>query len=331
MSYGKAVYEAADAALQRRRSENKKEYDDRRRRVFASYPRIAEIEHEMSEGSLAIIGEIFEKSGDLHERIARIKEKNINLQMERAELLVTIGLPVDYLDEIYKCPVCHDKGIVNGRRCECYEKELKKAAYEQSVLGGTLSNQTFENFNLDFYSQKKAPGGISPYENMMRNKQLCERFVEDFSHSSLSILMTGGTGLGKTHLSTSIARRLINRGVGVVYVTAPELFDRFESLKFNRASIYGDTVDVQEFFDCDLLIIDDLGSEFSTQFVESALFSVINGRAIKGKSTIINTNCDLAQLESIYNKKIVSRIIGDFLIMPFTGEDVRMQKRKKNL
>jgi len=330
MSYSKAVFDEADRAMELRRHRNKEIYERRKNEIYGLYPRIAEIDIEMKKQSLAIIGDVINKNADVKENLKKLREANINLQVEKAELLVAAGKPIDYLDEIFTCKKCHDTGIYKGLMCTCYENELKKAAFNLSSLGSSLKDQTFENFDLNYYDKTKSINGLSYYSNMKRIKEECIKFAENFGSNNKNLLFTGGTGLGKTHLSSAIAQTVINKGFGVLYVTSPELFERFESEKFNRNTYVERYVDINTFFEEDLLIIDDLGSEFTTPFVEATLFSIINGRNIKGKSTIINTNCSLEQLENIYSKKIVSRILGEYLILFFTGEDIRVKKRKKS-
>ena len=318
MAYKREVYEYVESIYRDRQKQNEAELEKRRQTAYAIDARLKETDEKLSDVGSRIACCVAHGASaikKLHGEIEALRE-------EKKKLLTDNGFAENYLDIQYHCPVCFDTGINGGRACRrCAENELKKAAFLLSSLGKTLSNQTFDNFDLSYYSDK---GEISPFEVMKHNLDYCKNYCADYVPGT-SLLMVGGTGLGKTHLSSAIAHTLIEKGIEVCYVTAPELFSRLEKEKFGRM----EDADNEEFYDAEVLIIDDLGSEMTSAFTVSALFSIVNSRMNAGKSTIINTNLSQNDLEETYNDKIVSRILGTYKVLFFSGDDVRLKKKIK--
>ncbi len=318
MAYKREVYEYVEGVYRDRQKQNEADLEKRRHTAYATCPRLKEIEEKLADMGSRIASCVAHGMSAIKKLHADIE----SLRAEKKKILRQNGFADDYLDLQYKCPVCFDTGMNGGRLCrKCAEGELKKAAFALSSLGKTLSGQTFDNFDLSYYADE---GEISPRTVMKHNLDYCINYCNNFTHGD-SVLMVGGTGLGKTHLSSAIAHRLIEQGIEVCYVTAPELFTRLEKEKFGRM----DGEENEEFFESEVLIIDDLGSEMTSSFTVSALFSVVNSRMNSGKSTIINTNLSQADLEETYNDKIVSRILGTYKVLFFSGSDVRLKKKMK--
>lgn len=256
------------------------------------------------------------------EKIMKLKEQSLELQAARGELLKNSGYPIDYTDVHYECEKCGDTGYLEIGMCDCMKKALILAGYESSGIGKLMQTQTFDSFSLDFY---RANPEI--FEKMKHNYEYVKRFAEEFSASKcVNIALFGGTGLGKTHLSTAAARTVIDRGFDVLYVTAVGMIADFEKERFGSGYSDTDVESLGRYYDCDLLIIDDIGTEVTNQFTVSVLYNVINTRISKQRSTVISTNLTPTELRSRYWDRIVSRIFGEYTPLLFEGTDVRMQK-----
>ena len=243
---------------------------------------------------------------------------------KRRALLKANGYPEDYCDIKYHCEKCCDSGYCGIDICECLKKEIIKAYLESSGLYSLVETQTFDTFSLDYYEK-------TDKIMMSRNYDILKDFAESFeAGKSDSFLFVGGTGLGKTHLSSSVARAVIERGAYVVYESAISLFGDFEARQFGRSGMNGEADDTEKYFECDLLIIDDLGCEMTNAFTLSCLYSLINSRMIRHQSTIISTNLSQNELRKRYSDRIVSRIFGEFKPLLFSGTDVREQKLKRS-
>jgi DNA replication protein DnaC len=296
----------------------------RMREVEAGHPEFAEINSALSQTGLRIFSAAMEGRQGLDARIEALRRENETLLAQRAELLAMIGYPKDYLDLKYECGTCLDTGFTeNGTRlCSCMRRALVMAGYETSGIGHLMDRQTFENFSLQYYTDP------ADRKNMEHNFGTVKRYVELFSdEKSQNMLFFGQTGLGKTHLSSAIAKSLIDRGFDVLYETAQNLFGDFEDERFNRAYNTGmEERKTDRYFSCDLLIIDDLGAELSNQFTASCLYNIINTRYNTGKSCIISTNLSHNEIEKRYSPRVLSRLLGQYQNLQFTGRDVRQMK-----
>ena len=299
--------------------------DRRRAQLHEAVPGVREIDAQLGRVGLEIMSAIVKGGAATAKQIGEIREKNEQLQAKRAELLSKYGYPEDYSDVRYECSVCSDSGFVDGKMCACMKKELVMAGCESSGMGHLMRSQSFENFSLDYYRQNAAEQA-----EMDRNLSVAYRYAENFKVGvSGNLLLMGGTGLGKTHLCSAMARVIIEGGHDVYYTGAQGLISDFERQRFGNSTSYGGGEDVDRYFECDLLIIDDLGTEVTNQFTVACLFNVINTRLSSGRCTIINTNLSPSELQSRYTDRIVSRLLGEYRTMRFVGRDVRAQKLAK--
>ncbi len=291
--------------------------------IHAKSPEIAAIDRQLratgAEVALAVIG----MGTEYKAKLAEVREKNAHLQAERERLLVALGYPKDYTLPPYECPKCRDSGYVDTVMCDCMRRELVLAAYESSGLGELMRTQSFDSFDLSYYDEKSGDR-----ERMKRNFDMLREYAESFHEKSDNLLLCGGTGLGKTHLSTSIARLVIERGFDVYYTCAINMFADFSEARFGQGAERA-AADPVRYTNCDLLIIDDLGTETTNQFTISCLYSVINNRMNLKRPTIINTNLSGKELQSRYTDRITSRIFGEYKPLLFAGTDVRRQKLAK--
>ena len=295
-----------------------------RKQIHAKFPEIADIDRKLSRVGVELMGIALGGGVDMEKRLIEKRKETDALNERRAQILEEAGFPADYTHVKYECEKCADSGYVGIKMCDCMRNALVMAGFESSGIAELLRTQTFENFSLDYYKQSK-----ESYNIMERIFNYVKSYAEKFEAGKAeNVAMFGGTGLGKTHLSSAIAKRVIEKGNDVYYVTAVNMVSDFEAEQFGSSSVQkGELTD--RYFDCDLLIIDDLGTELSNQFTVSCLYNLLNVRINRGAATVISTNLTQQDLFKKYSDRITSRIMGEFRILPFTGDDIRMQKIKK--
>jgi DNA replication protein DnaC len=325
MGYNKAIFKRIREDYESRQFAAQAEADARRDELYREIPTLREIDSRLSAFGLRIM-EAALNGGDTDAAIAVLRAENEAVTAERAALLRAHGYPVDYTVPQYECEKCADTGYVGIRMCSCMRRRLIEATLEASGLGNLMREQSFDNFSLDFY--KSNP---KEYQIMSRNYNAIRQYAEGFSMEEgkpapQSLLFVGGTGLGKTHLSTAVARAVIERGYDVYYNSAVGMISDFEFRRFGAGLAQTDGDDTARYTECDLLIIDDLGTEVVNQFTVSCLYHVINTRINLGKPTVISTNLTSADIRKIYNDRIASRLLAEFVVLPFYGTDVRRQK-----
>lgn len=333
MSYDAAIVQRASARLARRKEIRERRRWDLEQELYRRQPRLRELDRAiggtMAElAGLAISGKPIQADGP---EIADIRRRNLELQAQRAELLHTLGYEPDALDPTPACTKCGDSGWAGAEMCTCL-KEL--CAQEQmkslTALLNLTDEQNFDRLRLDVYSDQPWEGKRSPRENMKRVVTVCEGFARRFPDYPLhNLLLSGGTGLGKTFLSGCIAREVSGHGYSVVYDTAISLFSTFEAKKFSRdlGQERQARDDTRRYLNCDLLILDDLGSELTTPLAQSTLYEVVNSRLQGGKHTIISTNLSMEQIGARYTPQVVSRLAGAYQELTFYGDDIRRMKR----
>lgn len=326
MGYRREVYDAATAELERRRTDAKAKAAALHERMVKKHPRIREIEREMA-GSAVRVARAVLDGGDVTAAVERIKAQNLTLQSELAAVLAKEGIRRPNFEPCYYCPSCEDTGYSDGKMCDCFKALLREHAFRCLSYMGNMKDADFDSLRLDYYPDTYDPDiGASPRSCMKEVLAYCKNYADDFSLNSPSLLFRGMTGTGKTHVSLAIARRAINAGFGVIYGPVQKLLHRLEKEHFGREN--GNSEDMMT--DCDLLILDDLGSEFSSPFYTSCLYNLINSRMLDGRPTIISTNLDHNELER-YGEQITSRIIGTYVPLTFVGRDIRYIMLKDNI
>ena len=250
--------------------------------------------------------------------LIRIKDTLVELNSERNGLLKNAGIS----DILYDCDKCRDTGVVDGKYCDCVKAAATDLYIKQLSLSVPIGKCRFENFDLSYYPNKDGENG-NPKKRMTEILKLCKEYVINFDPAnSQSLLFMGNTGLGKTHLSLSVAYELIRRGFDVIYGSAYNLFSKMESEHFGEHS----DKSYNEAVSCDLLIIDDLGGEFVSPYVQSLVYNIINTRLLGRKPTIINTNLSMADINATYTPRVASRLLGEYNAKRFLGSDIRQQK-----
>lgn len=329
MGYNKEVYEKANRLLEQCRRQAIQEAETRKNRIYSLYPRAREIERELSSTAVKAAKAVL-SGQNAAQQLEKLKDNNLSLQQELASILKAAGVEPDFLDIHYQCSYCQDEGYVDGTMCSCMKQLLRQEAYRQLNQLSPLSLCSFDSFSLDFYSDKPVREGYpSPRKRMEGILGYCKRYAADFSTHSPSLLMQGATGLGKTHLSLAIAQVAINKGFGVIYGSTQNIISKLEKERFSyRKDIDEDSE--QHLVQCDLLILDDLGTEFSTGFSNATVYNLLNSRILSAKPTIISTNLTMRELERAYSERLVSRIMGNHVRLEFLGSDIRQQKRIQN-
>lgn len=322
MGYNRENYLRISQEYARKLSDAKNLAAKRLSEIHDRIPAIAQIDGELAGTGLRIMDAISAGKLGLEERIAEIRRSNEKLQAERRRLLEARGYPADYTDVHYDCPKCQDSGYVGRELCSCMRFRLTMAGLESSGIGRLFDSQNFDTFSLKYYQNTP-----DTYRKMATVLDICSEYAEGFhSETRENLLLLGKTGLGKTHLSTAIAGVVISRGFEVVYESAQNLFDDFSAERFDNGRS-GKQVSTERYRECDLLIVDDLGTEIANSFTVSTLYNLLNTRIQSGKPMIVSTNLTVENLQKQYGDRIYSRLIGEFTVLLFTGTDVRMQKR----
>ena len=264
--------------------------------------------------------------GDMTKR-ARLADKLASINEEKHLLLAAAGYPEDYLDLHYECPACKDTGFIDGKKCNCFKQAAIDLLYNQSNIKKILLLENFSNFNYDWYSEDYVDpvSGISALENIINVTRDVNAFISDFP-SGQNLLFYGDTGVGKTFLTHCIASELLGKGHSVLYLSAIDLFDLFSKYTFDNDSEANYRDAFSQILDCELLIIDDLGTELTNSFTNSRLFYCINERILAGLSTIISTNLSLEELMNTYSERIFSRLTMSYGIYKIFGDDIRLKK-----
>ncbi len=328
MAFERNLYLTIQNEYEELRRHNQEDLEERRKAVYSAIPEIVDIDRAISSAGLSIISLAVANPADMKQKIQALREQQKNLQLKRKALLLENGFAEDELSLRYACEKCQDTGVYENRNCTCFERRLIMKTFEKSNLSQQLKNQSFKTFDLALFSMEIDPiWGISPYDNMKGILSVCRSFIDNFDRTEKNLLFWGDPGLGKTFLSTCIAKELIKKGHSVIYETTYQIVSLLEESKFRRT---GDSealkAQTQRLYDSDLLILDDLGAEFATQYTNAALFDILNSRLITGKKTILNTNLNLEKLSDRYSERLISRIMGSYVTLQFFGEDLRLRQ-----
>lgn len=313
--YTRENYQRAREIIDARRRDAEAAADARNLEVRALSPEIAEIDKMLSRTGLELFG-----AACRGEDLAPIKDKNQALMQRRRELLVSLGLPEDYTALKCTCDICADSGYDGSKICKCMRELIVNMNIQSSGMGNVMGSQSFDNFDLEWYRAS----GEDVYNRMAHNLKVARAYADNFGTKPQNLLLIGTTGTGKTHISSAIAREIISRGFDVLYETAQNIIEAFRNDQFYRSAKNPES-EAEKYLTCELLIVDDLGAEFSNQFSVSALYNLINTRQNRGLSTIISTNLSAEELAGRYEGRIYSRIIGcDYSVLIFRGKDHRI-------
>ena len=334
MAYEQNVLRRAAERLEDQRRRREEAQNARRREIYAAIPRVAEIDRQLRRTIVDIIAASLRQGNDPVPAIGAVRDKNLDLQAERAELLVAHGYPADALDDKPACPRCSDTGWRGAVMCQCLKDLCAQEQIKELSKLLDLGEQSFDTFSLDVYSPSPWRGsGISPRENMEMVYEICLNYAQKFGRFYFNnLFLWGAPGLGKTFLSACIARTVSENGFSVVYDTAVNIFSRFEDRKFSRDA--EDTREARDetrrYLSCDLLILDDLGSEMTTPFVQSTLYTLINSRLTADRRTVISSNLSMEDVRRRYAPQIASRLEGEYRVLPFFGEDIRLLRKQRS-
>lgn len=309
------------------RTRHLREQKERRESAYRALPELADLDRQIAESSVAAAKAALDGDSSALDTLA---ERNTQIAAKKKELLQSAGYPAGYLELTYTCPDCKDTGFIHREKCHCFKQALTFALSETSTLSHLLERENFDHFSFSYYDNMTTDSRLqlTPRENMEKIVADAKQFVEDFDTVSRSIMIYGNTGVGKTFLSNCIAKALLDTAHHVVYMTSHNLFEVFEAHRFDHsAETAGDASLYQYIFGCDLLIIDDLGTELSNSFTNSMLYTCINERQLRKKSTVISTNLSLEQLRDRYSERIFSRITGNYTLWKLIGKDIRVLKR----
>lgn len=325
MAYSADVIKRARARLAAAKADRESENLQHLNQAYAEVPRLREIDRLLRMTMAKAAQAAFLQGGDAAGAMEKVRQENLELQRERARL-VADRFEEGFLDDSPICSRCGGSGYVGSTMCECLaelcRQEQKK---ELTLLSG--GKESFGQFRLDYYSDKYDPKyGASPRTIMEKNFRSCRTYAAAFTPNSGNLLFVGGTGLGKTFLSACIARTVADRGCSVIYETSARLFSKLEQARFNPTE--ESRREAEKFHECDLLILDDLGTEMPGQFVTSALYSLLNDRLLAGKPMVISTNLTVEELSRRYSPQITSRLRGSFSQLTFVGDDIRVMKNK---
>lgn len=319
MSYSRKCINIVNEEFEAKRLKNESQRQVRLNEAYSALPELEKIDKELSKTGVNAMACAMAGKEGLSERLNALKERNLELQKMRAELLLSAGYAEDYTDLKYDCPICQDYGAYNGKMCSCYKTRIIEEQFKQSGISSLVKTQSFETFSVDLY------------ENCEEMKELYNyaiNYVKNFDKIKENVLLVGGTGLGKTHISTAIAKALIENGHNVVFECAQNVFFDFESDRF-LDRFGGEEPVSTKYLDCDLLIIDDLGAENISAFSVSCLYNIINTRLNKNLPIIASTNFSSKELRQKYHDRITSRLFGEFNIKMFQGKDIRQVKKTK--
>lgn len=323
MGYSAEVMQRARARLAAAKADRESENQQHLAQAYAEVPRLREIDRQLRITMAMAAQAVFTQGGNVQIAMEEVKQKNLALQQERQQL-ISLYFEEGFLDESPICDHCGGSGYVGASMCECL-KELCRQEQKKELTFLNVGRETFDQFRLDYYADAVDPKlGVNIRSVMERTFQTCRKYAYGFTERSGNLLFSGDTGLGKTFLSACIARTVADRGYSVVYESAGHLFAKLERAKFSGDEDARE--EVKKYTVCDLLIIDDLGTEMPGQFVTSVLYNLVNDRLLAGKPMIISTNLNTEDLGKRYSPQIASRLRGSFTRVAFLGEDIRVKK-----
>ncbi len=333
MAYDAQVLRRASARLKQQNAQRQQQREALRERLFTETPELRDIDRQLKGTILDIVGSALRTGRDPGPALQVIRDKNMDLQQRQAQLLQQAGYPADALDELPACPKCGDTGWVGAQMCDCLKIVYAQEQVKELSKLLNVGEQSFDQFSLDWYSPLPWPGeSISPRENMELVYEVCLNYAQKFGKFFFqNLFLTGDPGLGKTFLSACIARTVAENGFSVVYDTANTILTQFEEGKFARDTEEGRQAreETNRYLHCDLLILDDLGSEARTPFFQSALYTLVNTRLVEGRATVISSNLSMEGIRNRYSGQVASRLEGEYQTLRFYGEDIRLQRKQR--
>ncbi len=315
----------------KKEEKRKKEYEIKLSELYAMFPEVKEIDDEISSLAVKHAARIIREGITPEQAVESVRKEKAALEKRRNSILSDASYTDEFLPH-YDCDICKDTGFADGQKCKCYMEIMKKLMLSNVNGAKTIifdfEKDRFDNFSFEWYSKEIVDSkiNISPYENIKSVYKVCKDFCENFEKEAQNLYFYGSSGTGKTFLASCIANELVSKGHSVVYQSAYKLFQFMEDYKFCR--IDRDTPLYDNIYNCDLLIIDDLGTEFSTAYTCSVLFDILNSRLLNEKSTIISSNLNLGNLERKYTDRVHSRVVGNFEMLRFLGDDIRILKKQ---
>lgn len=316
MALTNTQYETIIREYEEKQNRSRYELERRLSRIRIAIPEYAALEDAAASLSASFTKRLIDGDKNARRELSEALEK---IRSQKKELLVSKGFSPDYLEPVYECPDCQDTGYIGREKCHCFKKKIIDLLYSQSNLWGVLEKENFDTLSYQYHAGKDLA-------NYKKAVDLCKEFVSSFDTHHRNLLFTGTVGTGKTFLTNCIAKALLDSAHSVIYFSAVELFDALSKNVFgkDKEALYSFYEDL---YNCDLVIVDDLGTEMINPFVTSYFFSFLNERQLREKSTLISTNLNLQQLNNLYSERICSRIIGNYEICVLTGSNIRIQKR----
>lgn len=320
MAYSNEIYNKAKRILEKRHDTAVMEADIRSAQIKEEIPEINKIQAGLQQVGLEI-SQLFFYKQNTDEKVAELRARSEALVEERSRLLKANGYRENAMKPQFVCEMCEDKGFINGRMCTCHKQLLKDLMRKEVSRFAPLDKCTFDNFVLDYYSEQPMENAIIPRQRAEKIFDTCRKYAQNFSLNSKNLIFFGGAGLGKTHLSLAIANVVINKGFNVCYGTSQNICDDLQSEQFGRTDNINYTKN--QVLGCDLLVFDDLGTEIDNQYSIATVYNIVNSRLLAGRPTIISTNYTFSKLEEKYDKRITSRLTGEYVPFYFIGNDIR--------
>lgn len=304
------------------RNDEEKALELRKREIEKNLPEVFEFERKIGKLCVELTLSAFKKMENRDAYLKDLQDKLRDLRVQKSELLFKNGYPVDYLEHHYNCENCKDTGFIINKKCSCYKQHLVRVYYKNSDLNELIKENNFDHFTFDYYSSRKTgTEPITPRKNMENILSISMEFIRNFSSTNGNLLFYGNSGTGKTFLANCIAKELLDKGYLVVYRTSEALIQNLKHIRFEGDEALEDMI-----INCDLLIIDDLGTEQISDFSKAELFNLLNKKILMGKKMIVSTNYKLEEFFQIYSERISSRLLGNFALYKFFGDDIRIKK-----
>lgn len=323
MGYGKKIYMEAVAELEQRKRTAENTAQQNREEFYSRCPHARDIKAAIATNASCAAKAVLH-GGDVREEIKNLRDRADRFNNEYENLLKQYGFAAADITPKYFCEKCSDTGFKDGRMCSCLKQLQRSIAYEKLSMTVPLEKSTFAAFSLDYYKEDERA-----YRQMSNILAACKSYAEKFHASSPSLLFKGGTGLGKTHLSLAIAAEVIEKGFGVIYGSAQSFAVALEKERFDKRDEDDPNDTHSQLLSCDLLILDDLGTEFPSNYVNAALYDIVNARMLAEKPTIISTNLSMKELQNRYSERFASRITGYYGLFEFLGSDIRVEARRR--